>query len=207
MWWTMGLYALVMLAFCGFILRIGILGLRHQRPLIVPARQFVWFFMVVFGVGVIQMWAPLLEFGAVDWFSVGFPLFQTAMFVLMVWVIYKQMVGRIIFGVSEDLFRDALIHALDKLSLPYKETISKIRLTELGVDLQVAVASWMGTAQIRAKQAEHRHHADHIMDQIELYFAKTPVTIQKLPFLIYIVLGVLLAIFNIFFVFFFIFSF
>lgn len=100
------------------------------------------------------------------------------------------MTGYMIFGVSDETFREALTSALNKLNLPYEETISKIKLTGLNADLQAAVASWMGTAQIRIKQWQHVRYAKDIANSMDDYYKNNSVKVNNIAFIVYLILGI-----------------
>lgn len=80
------------------------------------------------------------------------------------------------------------------MNLPFEETISKIKLTSLGADLHVAVASWMGTAQLRIKQTQHQKIAGEIAAEMKEYFSSHPVKVNNISFIVNLILGILMFI-------------
>ena len=80
---------------------------------------------------------------------------------LIVFIFLRQMAGYFVWGVSDATFRDALVFALNKLDLPFREQVSGVKLTGLDADLYAGAAEWMGTGHIRMKQ---RQHADRLAD-------------------------------------------
>ena len=86
---------------------------------------------------------------------------------LMMWY---QLKGYVAYAVTDTSFREALVAALQKLQLPYKESLSVIRLTSVDADLQVAVQSWMGTGTIKVKQREHRAVLREVVTAMNDYF-------------------------------------
>ena len=189
--WVFGLYGIVMIAFGLYVFGIGLWGLTKKRPLVFAARQLMWFMIAIYIPITIQSFIPLFDsWGREDTFFVIMPFFQVAIFVLLVFIFLRQMTGYMIFGVSDETFREALTNALNKLNLPYQETISKIKLTGLDADLQAAVASWMGTAQIRIKQQQHIHYANEIAGAMDDYYKNNPVKVNNIAFIVYLILGI-----------------
>jgi hypothetical protein len=132
------------------------------------------------------------SWGSSDLFGTFWPIIQTAMLILLFFVFWRQMTGYMIFGVYDETFRDALTSALNKLNLPFQETISMIKLTGLDADLQAAVAAWMGTAQIRIKQRQHVHYTKDIAKAMAEYYANHVVKVNNIAFIVYLLLGILM---------------
>jgi len=194
--WILVLYGITAIAFGVYVFGIGLWGLIKKRPLVFAARQLMWFMLAVYLPITIQSFVPLFEsWGRRVGFFVVLPVFQIAMMILLVFVFWRQMTGYMIFGVSDETFRDALLAALNKLNLPFQETISKIRLTAVGADMQAAVAAWMGTAQIRIKQREYVRYTKEIADAMDQYYIDNPVKVNNLAFIVYLLLGILLILF------------
>jgi hypothetical protein len=190
-----------MITFGLYISRIGLLGLIKKRPLVIAARQLMWFLLLCYIPVTIQSFVPLFVFSGseVRVFSDGFwiflPIFQVAIMALLVFVFWRQMTGYMIFGVSDESFRDALTSALKRLDLPFQETISKIKLTGISADLQAAVAGWMGTAQIRIKQREHVHYTKEIAQAMNEYYKDNIVKVNNIAFIVYLLAGIFMIIF------------
>jgi hypothetical protein len=122
------------------------------------------------------------------------PVINLVLMIVLVFVFWRQMTGYMVFGVYDETFRDALTSTLNKLNIPFQETISKIRLVELDADLQAAVMAWMGTAQIRIKQRKHAHYMKQIADGMNEYYVATPVKVNNIAFIVYLILGILMLI-------------
>ena len=194
--WMLVFYGIVGITFGLYVFGIGLWGLVNQRPLVFPARQLMWFLLLCYLPITVQSFVPLLNSrGPVNSFFIMLPFIQIAMMMLLVFVFWRQMSGYMIFGVSDDTFRDGLISALTKLNLPFKETISKIKLTGLDADLQASVASWMGTAQIRMNQPQHVRYTKDIAGEMDVYYKNNAVKVQRITFIIYLFVGSLMIIF------------
>lgn len=195
MQWSFMLYGLVMVAFSLYILGIGVWGLIKKRPLILPAHQFMWFFIALYAAQIIQSLVSIFttRWQTFDPFFFLIPIFQILMFVVVIYVIQRQMTGYLILGVTDDTFREALTAVLNQLNLPFQETISKIKLTSIEADLQAAVASWVGSAQIRVQQQQHAHLTQKIAHGMDDYYQKNPVQTNFFIFIAYLILGILLT--------------
>lgn len=193
--WTITFYGIAMLIFGLYVAGIGLWGFVKKRPLVFAARQMMWLFFMLYIPINIQI------FSSFSW-ERGFSflnlmlIFQLAMMSLMVYLFYRQFTGYMIFGVSEETFREALTLVLNQLNLPFEETIARVRLPGIGADLQASVVPWMGTAQIRIKQREHTSYTKKIAQAMDTYYRTHPVKVQKFAFGLYLALGILLVLFT-----------
>jgi hypothetical protein len=193
--WMFGFYSVAMVIFGLYAIGIGLLGLVRKRPFAFPSRQLMWILFLVFLPNLINSFIPLFsDWGRADTLLTVLPLFNLSIMVLLVFVFWRQMTGYMVFGVYDETFRDALSATLNKLKMPFQETISKIRLVELDADLQAAVTAWMGIAQIRIKQGKHAHYIKQIAAGMNEYYASTPVKVNNVSFIIYLILGILMLI-------------
>ena len=196
MGWVWILYGIAMAAFAIYTFGIGLSGFIRKRPLVFASRQLMWFMFAILAPTIIMLLNLLFEDRKYfSLFSVGMSIFQLGMMALMIFIVWRQMSGYMIFGVSDETFREALTHALNKLNLPFQETVSKIKLTSIDADLQANVASWMGTAQIRIKQLQHVRYAKDIAKAMDEYYKTNIVKVSYVAFIVYLLLGSLMAIF------------
>ena len=86
-------------------------------------------------------------------------------------------------------FRSGLLAALEKLQLPYEESLSSIRLTSVEADLQVAVQSWMGTGQIKVRQAGHRPLLKRIVNGMNDCFRQGSMGTNRISWLFWVAVG------------------
>ncbi len=194
--WVLVLYGITAAAFGLYSFSIGYWGLVKKRPIVFPARQLMWFMFAMFAPLIVMLLSFLFQGREyIYWFLISMSAFQVATLVLVVFILWRQMSGYVVLGVSDETFRQALTNALNELNLPYQETISKIKLTSLSADLQVAVASWVGTAQIRIKQQQHIHYAKDIANAMDKYYKSNPVKVNNFAFITYLLLGGLLIVF------------
>lgn len=192
--WIMIFSGIAISALSLYIFGIGLWGLIKKRPLVFSARQFMWLMFAVFVPLIGMIFTILFEDRKyISLSSIAMIVFQIGMIALMVFILLRQMSGYMIFGISDETFREALTYALTKLNLPYQETVSKIKLTSIDADLQATVASWMGSAQIRIKQSQHAHYVKDIANEMNDYYKNNRVKVNNVTFTIYLLLGLLMA--------------
>ena len=193
--WMFVFYSAVMVLFGLYTMGIGLLGLVRKRPLIFASRQLMWVLILVFLPNLINTFLPLFsDWGQNDVLLIVLPFISLAMMILLVFVFWKQMIGYMVFGITDETFRDALTTALNRLNMPFQETISKIHLTGLDVDLQASVSAWMGVAQIRIKQSKQADVVRQIAAEMNQYYLATPGKVNNLTFYVYLALGILMLI-------------
>ena len=95
------------------------------------------------------------------------------------------------------VFVRPLLEALQKLQLPYEESLSLIRLTSIEADLQVSVQAWMGTGLIKVKQRTHRSVLREIVSAMNEYFRMSSVPTNIMPCVFFLVIGGLMVIFTV----------
>ena len=121
-----------------------------------------------------------------------FPFLYGAILVMM-WYLLK---GYVAFAVTETSFREALLAALQRLELPYEESLSLIRLTSVNADLQVAVQSWMGTGTIKVRQRARPAVLREIVNTMNEYFRTSSVSTNMVTCILWVVIGAALLIFS-----------
>ena len=170
-----------------FLLVIGLRGLLTKRPFLFSARWLLLFMVVIFlGPMAMLIRGPFLFSGPLqfmDWLPV-------LMFPVMAVFFWLQMRGYMAFGITGKSFRDGLLAALEKLQLPYEESLSSIRLTLVEADLQVAVQSWMGTSQIKVRPGRHGPLLKKIVQAMNEHFRTSPVETNMISCVFFLILGI-----------------
>ncbi len=110
-------------------------------------------------------------------------------FAIFMWL---QQQGYTVFGVTDDSFQTTLRAALRKLDLPYEETVSRMRLTSVGVDLQANVQSWMGVGHLRIKDREHKPLLHKIIAEMNGQFTTSAVAVNMRTCVFYVAFGLLM---------------
>ena len=169
-----------------FFLGIGLRAILTKRPFLVSNRWLLSMMFVVL-VPCIVLSLTSLSSDIMDWIS---PLLY-GVILLMMWY---QLKGYVAYAVTDASFREALLAALQRLELPYEESLSVIRLTSVNADMQVAVQSWMGTGTIKVKQREHRAVLTEVVKAMNDYFRTSSVSTNMITSVFMVVLGVVMTI-------------
>lgn len=166
-------------------LTIGLRGLLTKRPFLFPARWLFLFIMAMFLGPMVTLFPFSWPSQTMDWI----PLLMLPMMAVFMWI---QLKGYLAFGVTERSFREGLLAALEKLQLPCEESLSSIRLTSLGVDLQVAIQSWMGSGQIKVGKGRHGHLLKEIVQAMHKHFRASTVETNMISCVLYLILGIMM---------------
>ena len=169
-----------------FFFGIGIRAILTKRPFLISNR---WLLAMMFVVLVPAIVSSFRSFSGeiMGWMTTLLP----GVILLMMWY---QLKGYVAYAVTDTSFREALVAALQKLQLPYEESLSVIRLTSVEADLQVAVQSWMGTGTIKVKQREHRPALKEIVTAMNDYFRTSRVSTNLVSCVFLVVLGIVMSI-------------
>ena len=175
-----------------FSFYIGLRGILSKTPFMISNRWFLATILVVFiPLPVILM--PLLS-ASVSGSDIHFMKWLIAILcglllfvILMLWYSLR---GYVVYGVTDVSFQEALLAALEKLQLPYEESLSAIRLTSIQADLQVSVQSWMGTGIVKVKQRTHRSALREIGNTMNEYFRTLSVSTNMIPYIFFLVIGI-----------------
>jgi hypothetical protein len=189
------LYPSLFVTMALFFLVIGLRGIVTKKPFLISARWLLFLILLGFGPGILQA-VSLSTSGdgsgtltALRW------MIPTVLIVVLAFLSFT-MRGYIAFGVTDVSFREGLLASLKKLNLDHEETMSFLRLPTIGADLQVAVQSWIGTAQIKMKQRQFRRILVDIVNNMNEYYHNSAISKMNLTSCIfYVVMGVLLVVF------------
>ena len=169
-----------------FFLITGLRGLLTKRPFLISnSWMLAMMFALFVPMGISSL--TILDVNPITWVI---PILYAALIVMMCY----QLKGYVAFAVTDSSFREALVAALQKLELPYEESLSTIRLTSVNTDLQVAIQSWMGTGVIKIKQRAHRSVLKEIVDATNEYFRISSVSTNMITCVFWVVMGVALPI-------------
>lgn len=178
-----------------FFLAIGLRGWISNKPFVISSRWLLTPVLLGVSPGMLQsirLPRPVGEPVAL----IALHLLLPVMLVVILIFVYFALRGYTAFGITDASFREALLHSLKKLGLPYEETLSAIKLPTLGADLQVAVKSWIGTAQLKMKQREFAAVLKDIVNGMNEYYQSGAVLKVNLTCCIFFaVIGVFLAVF------------
>lgn len=175
-----------------FFLTVGLRGILTKRPFLILQK---WLSSIMFVIcAPTAVLCSLVQFpggsNLMSWLS---PL----VFGSILLMICYQMKGYMAYAVTDASFRKALIEALQKLQLPYEESLSLIRLTSVRTGLQVSVQGWMGTGQIKVKQRAHRSVLRKIVNEMNEHFRMSSVPTNMITCVFLLIMGGFMVMFAI----------
>jgi len=160
-----------------------------NKPLLVRARQPILIVIALF-------FLPIVFFITVSWLAV---VIYLGLGLAMAFVLWTNSRGYAVIGISEDSLIDALHNALDRLHLPYQESLGQLRLPSLKAELQVAIQGWMGAGQIVIKPTEQGAALQQIADAMRDYFDQSALPLNRLSAILYVVVGTFMGLFALYF--------
>ncbi len=171
-----------------FFLTVGMRGILTKRPFMISNRWFLATILVVLIPSILLTVLPLFrsDAGPIKWLNA----LACGSILMVIPALWYSLKGYATYGVTDASFREALIAALEKLQLPYEESLSAIRLTSIEADLQVSIQSWMGTGLIKVKQRAHRSYLKEIVNAMNEYFRMSSVSINMTSCVFSLVTGI-----------------
>lgn len=168
-------------------LGIGIRVMAAQRPLLFKARWLLGFMVLIL--------SPMLILSLYLFSKSQNPvmLINPLMFFTLLIFFRIVMKGYIAMGITDESFRAAIHAALQQLNITFEETLAHIKLTSHDVDLQAAIQSWIGTAQLKAKQPNGKPILDDIAKAIVEYYQTHEAKTNNVTAIFYIITGVFMA--------------
>ena len=168
-----------------YVLTIGFRGILTKQPFLTSNRWWLSILLVVF-IPMVLLFLSLSFLPSV--FKIMNWVHAIMIGVILLMVCYK-LKGYTAWAVTDTSFREALVAALEKLQLPYEESLSVIRLTTIDADLQVAIQSWMGTGIIKVKQREYHSVLREIVNEMNEYFRTSSVPTKMISCVFCLVTG------------------
>jgi len=174
-----------------FMLAVGLRGVVTRRPFLVSARWLLIVMLLGFLPNLILPFTFQTSRGGAAELLMRWA--GPALFVVMAVMFWIIMRGQIVFGVTADSLRAGLFASLRGLELPHEETLGGVRLPTVPADLQVAVQSWVGTAQIKARDRAAAPVLEDVTRGMRAYFGSTAVHVNLTCCVFYVVVGVMLV--------------
>jgi len=190
----MKIYFPLVFAFIAFFfLFIGIKVVISKRPLFMPSKYFFAFIVLAFSPQFVT---------TVDMFLKGLPgkiglifLISPILFVCLLVFFWILMKGYMAIGVSDDSFRDAIHFSLKRINQPFEEKLSAIKLTAINTILQIAIQSWIGSAQLRLKQSKDTKLLTEIIAGMNEYYINNNIKPNNVISTFYILIGFFMLVF------------
>ncbi len=184
-----------------FFLVIGLRGMISNKPFVISSRWLLILVLLGISPGIFQFAEFPRPVGEPE-VLVALRLLVPIMMIVILIFAYFSLRGYTAFGITDTSFREALLRSLKKLGLPYEETLSAMKLPTHGAVLQVAVQSWIGTAQLKMKQRKFSAVLKDIVNGMNEYYQSGAVSGVNLTCCIfYAVIGVFMAVFAVVFLF------
>jgi hypothetical protein len=165
-----------------------------KRPFLFPARWLAALIMLAFCPAIFSLIEEItgkIDSDYIDWSGMATPLLLAGMFFAIIVFMFINMNGYMAIGATEESIRSALHGALERLNLPFRESLSRFQLTTIGVDLQASMQDWRGTASITINKRRHRSTLKSIAQATNEQFASAPGNINRRGMIFYGVLGAL----------------
>jgi hypothetical protein len=173
---------------------LGLYALIRRRPFVINSRWLIAIVVVTMSPQVIES----LSWGFFDDRNLSSGLSFASLLLLLSTVILicyiaLQMRGYMVFGTTQESFRDALLSSLSKLNLKAEETLSSIRLPSVPAELQVAVYGWIGTGQLRLRNGGRPGLLADVAAGMSTYFNSARVKMNMTTAAVYVILGILMS--------------
>jgi uncharacterized protein len=188
------LYPCLFVVMSAFFLVIGLRGVMTKKPFLISARWLL--VLVVLGLTPSMLNALTFPGSGADTGTLALHWLVPGVLVIVLIFLSFAMRGYIAFGVTDTSFREGLLASLKGLNLEHEETLSVLRLPAMGADLQVAVQSWMGTAQIKMRQRKFHAVLHDIVRAMNDYYRNAEIPkINLTSCIFYVIVGVFLLVF------------
>ncbi len=186
----MKIYAPLLFALIAFyFLFIGVKVVISKRPLFIPSKYFFALMVFAFSLITVNIFLKDLSGKSRIIFMIS-PILFICLLVYF-WILMK---GYMAIGVSDDSFSDALHFSLKRINQPFEEKLSAIRLTAINANLQIAIQSWTGSAQLRFKQSKDTKLLKEIIAGMNEYYIKNHIKPNNVTSIFYILLGVFMLV-------------
>lgn len=173
---------------------IGLYALMRRRPFVLRSRWIFVLVLIAFSPQIFMQlsmffWEPRYRTGWLD--AATF----LSMLVLIIMLAYMalQMRGYMVFGTTQESFREALLSALSKLNLKVEETLSSIKLPSIPAELQTPVYGWLGTGQVRLRNGGRPRLLEDIATGMTAYFDSGNPKTNMTTAVVYLITGVLMV--------------
>jgi hypothetical protein len=182
-------------------LALGLRGILTKKPYIISSRWMFLIILISFSPSLLSMstffTAPSSLKGSLTFSLI--PWMLLAMYAVMLTLFWLAMQGYTAFGITDSSFREGIIDTLDKMEIPFEETLGGIYLSSIGANLKVAIQSSMGTAQISIRPRKFNPTLNKIAKGLSNYYQTYPTSANFTICYFYTILGLLLVAINIMF--------
>jgi hypothetical protein len=174
------------------LLVIGVRALVVRRPILLPSRLLAC--ITALGISPMLISSAELIFGDYSGYTDRVGIFILLTFLVIIVITLRYMSGYTAIGVTPDSLRSALQSALQRLDIPYQESLSRIQLTSIGADLQVSISDWLGIVRISVNNRQHKPILKSIIKVTKQLFATVPGGINLRAGIFYCSIGIIEAV-------------
>jgi hypothetical protein len=177
---------------CLVFVGLGLYALLRRRPFVMRARWMLLLLLITFTPSIGMQLS--LMFDAKVGESLGLlSVIGPLIFVILIVYFALSVRGYLVFGTTQDSFRDALVAALASLNLPFEESLSTLRLPTVPAELQVAVQGWIGTGQLRLKGQRRQRILADIASAMTGQFNSGRYHTNMATAILYLIMGLLMG--------------
>jgi hypothetical protein len=159
-------------------------GIVSRKPFLTPSKWF-WVFLLIIELPKcvhVKYLANSNDVGLIDWFS----FIVLMLLLLFFWNILN---GYIVFGITEESFREALTSSLKISKLKYKEDLNGIHLKSHRLILKAFVFMGIGITRWRGNQ--FKKSDEKLLPNLKMELAKPQAEFNSTPVLISFVMAAL----------------
>jgi hypothetical protein len=173
------------------LLVLGIRALIVRRPILLPSRLLACITIL----GISPMLLSSVEFILSDY---GGFISRNGIFILLTTLVIIVITlhatsGYTAIGVTQESLRGALQSTLERLDIPYQESLSRFQLKSIGADLQISVSNWLGIVQISINKRRYKPMLKSIVQGTKQQFATVPGRINLRAGIFYFSIGIIEA--------------
>ena len=173
-----------------FFFLIGGSVIFKNRAIVFSARWFYGFMVFSFLPSIIMSMGRFFDDRPTDILIMD--LVSPVMYIVILFVFWKQMKGAIIIGVTDDSLRKSIHFTLKELNEDFEEALSKVILKHRDNELNVSIQSWMGSGQVKMKKSDNQFMKDYI-SLSNRYFMTSVTSVNRFTAYFYIIMGGLMV--------------
>jgi hypothetical protein len=174
------------------LLVIGIRVLVVRRPILLSSRLLAC--ITALGISPMLISSTELIFGDYSGYTYRAGIFILLTVLVIIVITMWSMSGYTAIGVTPDSLRGALQGALQRLGIPYQESLSRFQLTSIGADLQVSASDWLDIVQINVNKRQHKPMLKSIIQVTKQQFATVPGRVNLRAAIFYCSIGIIEAV-------------
>ena len=170
-----------------FFFLIGGSVIVKNRAIVFSARWFFGFLVFSFLPSIVMSVGWVFDERSTDMAMVEFV--SPLMYVVMLFVFWRQMQGAMIIGVTDDSLRKSIHFTLKEMNEDFEEALSRIILKNKNTELNISMQSWMGSGQVRMKKHDDLFMKEYILLS-NRYFTTSGDRANRFTAYFYIIMGV-----------------